>query len=67
MDNCSFYHRSDVTALFIELGVSVRFLPPYFPQLNPIEEYFSHLKSVYSSEPRPRNNCELKEKNFKNT
>ncbi|KAF0987484.1 hypothetical protein HZS_1389 [Henneguya salminicola] len=47
---------------FIELGVSVRLLPPYSSQLNPIEEYFSHLKSVYSSETGPRNNSELKEK-----
>jgi len=29
-----------------QLGVLVHFLPPYSPDLNPIEESFSKLKSV---------------------
>ena len=31
---------------FQQLGVLIHFLPPYSPDLNPIEESFSKLKSV---------------------
>ena len=56
MDNCAFYHRCDVISLLNDLQIAHAFLPPYSPSLNPIEEYFSHLKSRYSSiSPRPRN------------
>jgi transposase len=61
MDNCAFHHRGDVIALLISLRISYQFLPAYSPQLNPIEEYFSHLKARYCSlRPAPITQVELK-------
>jgi len=63
MDNCRFHHRRDVLDLFDENNINYRFLPPYSPQLNPIEEYFSHFKSVLNStHPFPRSRNELKDR-----
>ncbi len=46
MDNLS-SHKSVATLLKIESkGVEVRFLPPYSPDLNPIEKIFSKVKAV---------------------
>lgn len=45
MDNCSFHHRLDVKQLLQEKNIITKYLPPYSPQLNPIEEYFSHFKA----------------------
>jgi transposase len=45
MDNASF-HRSDrIEEMCIEAGVKLVYLPPYSPNLNPIEEFFSELKA----------------------
>lgn len=61
MDNCSFHHRKDVTQLLNSKNISHRFLPAYSPQLSSIEEYFSHMKSVLSSNhTQPQNTEELK-------
>jgi transposase len=44
MDNASF-HRSDrIQELCATAGVKLVYLPPYSPDLNPIEEFFSELK-----------------------
>ena len=60
MDNCAFHHRRDVVELLNDLRISFKFLPAYSPQLNPIEEYFSHLKSKYvSAMPAPANKTEV--------
>jgi hypothetical protein len=46
MDNESF-HRSDrVEELCAEAGVILVYLPPYSPNLNPIEEFFAELKAL---------------------
>lgn len=47
MDNCRFHHRQDVLAVLTDKGISYKFLPPYSPQLNPIEEFFGELKANY--------------------
>lgn len=45
MDNASF-HRSDrIDQLCREAGVVLLYLPPYSPDLNPIEEFFAELKT----------------------
>ncbi|KII73270.1 hypothetical protein RF11_04820 [Thelohanellus kitauei] len=45
MDNARI-HRSSVVSAFVQnSNIRIEFLPPYSPQLNPIEEYFSRLKS----------------------
>lgn len=60
MDNCSFHHRSDVRQVLENHNISYKFLPPYSPQLNPIEEYFSHLKANYNAiRPAPISKLEL--------
>lgn len=37
--------NSNIYLLYIVLGVQVIYLPPYSPDLNPIEEAFSQVKS----------------------
>ena len=44
MDNSSIYHTQEVVSLIEDVGVTVHFLPPYSPNLNPIEEAFSKAK-----------------------
>jgi transposase len=44
MDNASFHRSERVKAMCDEAGVKLVFLPPYSPDLNPIEEFFSDLK-----------------------
>ena len=54
MDNCRFHHRTDVLRLLNEHHISYKFLPPYSPHLNPIEEFFSMIKARYNSiRPKP--------------
>lgn len=44
LDNASF-HRSERTKKLIEAsGCRILFLPPYSPDLNPIEKYWANLK-----------------------
>jgi len=45
MDNASFYHSATIDQLCVEAGVKLLYLPPYSPDLNPIEEFFAELKS----------------------
>jgi len=45
MDNLSSHKRSDVRKAIEAVGAELRFLPPYSPDLNPIENVFSKLKS----------------------
>lgn len=44
MDNASFHHSDRVKEMCHEAGVKLVFLPPYSPDLNPIEEFFGTLK-----------------------
>ena len=61
LDNASIHHLETVVDLIEAAGALVQFLPPYSPDLNPIEELFSQVKSYLreheqsyqgSSEPR---------------
>lgn len=45
MDNCSTHHAGNVKKLFLKLKIRVLYLPPYSPELNPIEEAWSKIKS----------------------
>ena len=45
MDNCSTHHAANVRRLCEEQGVMILYLPPYSPDFNPIEEFFSVLKA----------------------
>ena len=44
MDNCSIHHTQEVADLFLEAGILLIFLPPYSPDLNPIELAFGYVK-----------------------
>jgi len=44
MDNASFHHSDTIERLCTEAGVKLLYLPPYSPDLNPIEEFFAELK-----------------------
>ncbi|KMQ43220.1 hypothetical protein HL42_6125 [Trichophyton rubrum] len=45
MDNASFHHSEQIEKLCADKGVKLIYLPPYSPDLNPIEEFFAELKS----------------------
>lgn len=44
MDNASIHHVNSVIHAINAVGALVRFLPPYSPDLNPIEYVFGELK-----------------------
>ena len=44
MDNASFHKGSQTAALIRDSGASLLFLPPYSPELNPIEKDFANIK-----------------------
>jgi transposase len=46
MDNATIHHVDHIVETLEQLGVLVHFLPPYSPDLNPIEEAFSKVKYV---------------------
>lgn len=49
LDNCSIHHIAEVERSISEIGALALFLPPYSPDLNPIEELFSKVKTTLKS------------------
>jgi transposase len=47
MDNARIHHSPGVIAAFAEEEIFLEYLPPYSPQLNPIENVFGVVKSRY--------------------
>jgi transposase len=45
MDNASFHHSERIEQMCCDAGVVLLYLPPYSPDLNPIEEFFAELKA----------------------
>ena len=45
MDNYSIHHISEIVQMIEEVGAIVHFLPPYSPDLMPIEMAFSKVKT----------------------
>jgi transposase len=45
MDNASIYGSDLVAQLYQDAGIQLEYLPPYSPDLNPIEESFNVLKA----------------------
>ena len=63
MDNCRFHHSQEVLRVLNEFRISFKFLPPYSPQLNPIEEYFGEIKANYKKiTPLAKTRDEIKER-----
>lgn len=50
MDNVSFHKSDKVIELVEKCGAQVIFLPPYSPELNPIEEMWSKIKTSLRKE-----------------
>jgi hypothetical protein len=44
LDNARIHHNDEILALADRFGVRIEYLPPYSPDLNPIEEAFSQIK-----------------------
>ena len=53
LDNLAVHKQSEVRAAIDAAGASVRFLPPYSPDFNPIEMAFAKLKAFLRA-ARPR-------------
>ena len=45
MDNASFHRTESIKQMCSAAGVKLVYLPPYSPDLNPIEEFFAELKA----------------------
>ena len=52
MDNCAIHHTSRAFDLIQSTGALIHFLPPYSPDLSPIEELFSKVKSCLRENDR---------------
>ena len=50
-DNAAIHHLEQIEDMITGVGALIRFLPPYSPDLMPLEEAFSQVKS--SLVPRP--------------
>jgi transposase len=46
LDNLAAHRHAAVHQRFAEAGVEIAFLPPYSPDLNPIENVFSKIKTL---------------------
>lgn len=44
LDNAKIHHGDEILELADRFGVRIEYLPPYSPDLNPIEEAFSKIK-----------------------
>ena len=55
-DNAAFHNKSDLEAIAHQHGHHILFLPPYSPDLNPIEHDFANLKDNDNS-PSGNRSC----------
>ena len=46
MDNASIHHLERIEEIITGVGAKILFLPPYSPDLMPLEEVFSKVKSI---------------------
>jgi transposase len=58
IDNAFFYRTERIEYMCADAGVKLVYLPPYSPDLNPIEEFFAELKAfikrnwqIYEDDP----------------
>ena len=55
-DNATFHNRADIQQLFEPAGHILEYLPPYSPDLNPLEQKWAQAKAI-----RPQKNCSVEE------
>ena len=53
MDNLRVHKTAGAAALIESAGAEVRFLPPYSPDLNPIEKMWSKVKTLLRKAAAP--------------
>ncbi|WP_236839484.1 transposase [Beggiatoa leptomitoformis] len=46
MDNATFHKRSDIQQAILDVGHLLEYLPPYSPDLNPIEHEWAQAKTL---------------------
>ena len=46
MDNASFHKRQDIQEAIVQAGHISEYLPPYSPDLNPIEKKWAQAKAI---------------------
>ena len=54
MDNATFHKRKDTQKAIVDAGHILEYLPPYSPDLNPIEHKWAQAKAI-----RRREQCEI--------
>jgi len=54
MDNAAFHKRQDTQQMMKKAGHILEYLPPYSPDLNPIEQKWAQAKAI-----RRRENCSV--------
>ena len=59
MDNCAIHHVPGIAQVIGESGALLHFLPPYSPDLNPIELAFSKVKSEIRNLERSMSECDI--------
>jgi transposase len=59
MDNASFHKSNKVKELIEEVGGRLMYLPPYSPDLNPIEHVWANLKRLIRTHPSREQNLQL--------
>jgi len=59
MDNASFHKSGKVKELIERVGCRLIYLPPYSPDLNPIEHIWANLKRVIRKDTNRENNLSL--------
>ena len=45
LDNATFHKRKDIQNLIINNNHNIIYMPPYSPELNPIEKKWAHIKA----------------------
>ena len=60
MDNAKIHHAADVIQFLEENGIRYQFLPPYSPELNPIELLFGTVKAAYRRDGPAQTRGEMK-------
>lgn len=49
MDNAAFHKTSDIKSIIEKAGHRLEYLPPYSPDLNPIEKKWAQAKAIRSA------------------
>lgn len=65
MDNASWHHDPEILRLAHKHGVLLWYLPPYSPEFNPIEAFFSDLKAFFRRKYRECGGDALSQDDFK--